>query len=286
MKTYYECLPCIINQTIKALPIIKESRHDDILRDVMCELAVTDFSLSPPELARKTFDIMNEYLDGKDPYAEIKKLSNQYVLDLYDELNQIIKSSENPFETALHLAVAGNIIDFGAKHNYSDKLIHEEIDKVLNTDLASSDTEKLKIEISNAKQILYLGDNAGEIVFDKLFIEQFSNKEKIIFAVRGAHVINDATMEDAKEIGLTEIVKVIDNGSNYPGTVLKECSENFQKVFNDADLIISKGQGNYETLSENKQNIFFLLKVKCEIVARDLNKNVGDFVVLKSQQND
>jgi len=282
MKTYYECLPCIINQTIKALPIIEEYRHDDVLRDVMSELAFTDFSLSPPELARKTFDIMNEYLEGKDSYAEIKKLSNQYVLNLYDELNQIIKNSENSFETALHLAIAGNIIDFGAKHNYSDKLIHEEIDKVLNTDLAALETEKLKSEISNANQILYLGDNAGEIVFDKLFLEQFSNKEKIIFAVRGSHVINDATIEDAKEIGLTEIVKVIDNGSNYPGTVLNECSENFQKVFNEADLIISKGQGNYETLSKNNQNIFFLLKVKCEVVARDLNRNLGDFVVTQN----
>ncbi len=283
MKTYYECLPCIINQTIKALPAIEESRHYDVLRDVLCELGVTDFSKSPPELARKTFDIMNEYLGGKDPYAEIKRLSNKYILKLYDELNQIIEKSDDPFETALHLAVAGNIIDFGAKHNYSDKLIHEEIDKALKTDLRDSDSEKLKSEILNAKQILYLGDNAGEIVFDKLFVEQLP-KEKIILAVRGGYVLNDATMEDAEEIGLTKIVKVIDNGSNYPGTVLNDCSEEFKKIFNESDLIISKGQGNYETLSENKQNIFFLLRIKCEIVARDLNKNIGDFVVLKNNK--
>ena len=181
----------------------------------------------------------------------------------------------------LHLAVAGNIIDFGAKHDYSDKQIHEEINKMLSTDLSNSHTEELKQEIDRAEKILYLGDNAGEIVFDKLFVEQLP-KNKITFAVRGKPVINDATMEDAKAIGLTEIVKVIDNGAGYPGTVIESCSEEFQKIFNEADLIISKGQGNYETLSENKSNIFFLLKIKCDIVARDLNKSLGDFVVLKN----
>ena len=154
---------------------------------------------------------------------------------------------------------------------------------MLSADLSSSHTEELRTAINNAKQILYLGDNAGEIVFDKLFIEHLP-KEKIIFAVRGKPVINDATMKDAEDIGLTDILKVIDNGSGYPGTVLQSCSEEFQEVFNGADLIISKGQGNYETLSENRQNIFFLLKIKCDIVARDLNGNVGDFVVLNARK--
>ncbi len=281
MKTYYECLPCIINQTIKALPVVDNNYHEKILREIIDGLSKADYSLSPPELAKNTYEIINHYTGGKDAYAEIKKMSNQYILNLYDELKSIIDKSNDPFETALHLAVAGNIIDFGAKHNYSDKHIHDEIEKMLSADLSSSHTEELRTAINNAKQILYLGDNAGEIVFDKLFIEHLP-KEKIIFAVRGKPVINDATMKDAEDIGLTDIVKVIDNGSGYPGTVLQSCSEEFQEVFNGADLIISKGQGNYETLSENRQNIFFLLKIKCDIVARDLNGNVGDFVVLKN----
>ncbi len=281
MKTYYECLPCIINQTIKALPVVDKKYHDKILREIIDGLSKADYSLSPPELAKNTYEIINHYTGGKDAYAEIKKMSNQYILGLYDELKSIIDKSNDPFETALHLAVAGNIIDFGAKHNYSDKHIHDEIEKMLSADLSSSHTEELRTAINNAKQILYLGDNAGEIVFDKLFIEHLP-KEKITFAVRGKPVINDATMKDAEDIGLTDIVKVIDNGSGYPGTVLQSCSEEFQEVFNGADLIISKGQGNYETLSENRQNIFFLLKIKCDIVARDLNGNVGDFVVLKN----
>ncbi len=281
MKTYYECLSCIINQTIKNFTAVDKKYHDKILREVIAGLSKADYSLSPPQLAKNTYDVISKYTGGKDAYAEIKKMSNQYILDLYDELKSLIDKSNDPFETALHLAVAGNIIDFGAKHNYSDKHIHEEIEKMLSADLSSSHTEELRTAINNAKQILYLGDNAGEIVFDKLFIEHLP-KEKIIFAVRGKPVINDATMKDAEDIGLTDVVKVIDNGSGYPGTVLQSCSEEFQEVFNGADLIISKGQGNYETLSENRQNIFFLLKIKCDIVARDLNGNVGDFVVLKN----
>jgi len=281
MKTHYKCLSCIINQTIKALPVIDEKHHEKVLRDVIEGLSVADFSLSPPELVKSAYDIISEYSNGIDLYAEIKKLSNQYILNLYDDLINIIDKSNDPFETALHLAVAGNIIDFGAENNYMDKYIHKEIKKVLAIDLSSSHTEELRTEINNAKQILYLGDNAGEIVFDKLFVEQLP-KEKITFAVRGEPVINDATMKDAIEIGLTDIVKVIDNGSAYPGTILNSCSDGFKKIFSEADLIISKGQGNYETLSENNQNIFFLLRIKCSIVARDLGRNFGDFVVLKN----
>jgi len=282
MKTYYECLACIINQTIKALPIVDEKYHDKILREVIAGLSEADYSLSPPELAKRTYDIISEYIGNKDIYYEIKKASNKYILDLYDELKNIINKSNDRFETALHLAVAGNIIDFGAKNNYNDVHIHEEIEKMLAADLSASHTEELRDEITKADKILYLGDNAGEIVFDKLFIEQLP-KEKITFAVRGKPVINDATMQDAEDIGLPELVKVINNGAGYPGTVLRSCSEEFQKVFNEADLIISKGQGNYETLSDNDHNIFFLLKVKCDIVARDLNKKLGSFVVMKSR---
>jgi len=282
MKTYYECLACIINQTIKNLAAVEKNKREEILRKVLIGLADADYTLSPPELAKKMYDLIGEYTSGKDAYAEIKKTSNKYILDLYDELKNTIRKSNNPFETALHLAVAGNIIDFGAKHNYSDKQIHKEINEMLSADLSSSHTEQLKNEINKANKILYLGDNAGEIVFDKLFVEQLP-KEKITFVVRGKPIINDATIDDAEDIGLTKIVKVIDNGSGYPGTVLKDCSEEFIKTFEEADLVISKGQGNYETLSETDKNIFFLLRVKCDIVARDLNRNPGDFVVLKSR---
>ncbi len=283
MKTYYECVPCFANQAIRALPAVDETLREAILRDVLKALSNIDFELSPPEMAREIFDIIEKYTGEQDLYAEIKKNSNKYILDMENELRDIIAKSADPFLTGLHLAIAGNIIDFGAKHDFSDKLIHKEIDDALNVKLRDADVENLRQAIDNAENILYLGDNAGEIVFDKLFIEQLPC-EKITFAVRGKHIINDALMEDAKDIGIDKIVSIISNGSGMPGTVLKNCSEKFRKVFINADLIISKGQGNYETLSESEQKIVFLLKIKCDIVARDLKGKVGDFVIKTSKK--
>jgi uncharacterized protein with ATP-grasp and redox domains len=263
---------------LRALPNIDKSLHEAILRDTLHTLGDIDFEQSPPELAREIFDIIERYSGKKDLYAEIKKTSNQYILDMEDELRELVANSADPFLTGLHLAIAGNIIDFGAKHDFSDKLIHQEIENALNVELDAETVNELRQLIDKAEKILYLGDNAGEIVFDKLFIEQLP-REKITFAVRGQHIINDALMQDAEDVGITSMVTVIDNGYNVPGTVLKHSSDEFCEIFNNADLIISKGQGNYETLSNSERKIVFLLKIKCEIVARDLNGSVGDFVI-------
>lgn len=278
MKTYYECVPCFINQVIRSLPQIDETLHEDVLRDVLKALSDIDFSLSPPEIVKVVFDVIKRYSGGKDLYAELKLKSNRYILDLEAELENLIVNADDPFLTGLRLAIAGNIIDFGAKHDFSDELIHSEIDQALKVELSSSRIKALKDAIDKADNILYLGDNAGEIVFDKLFIKQLP-VDKITFAVRGAPVINDALMADAGMVGMDKIVSIVSNGSDFPGTVVDRCSEEFRILFNNADLIISKGQGNYETLSESRKNIFFLLKVKCVIIAKDLKRNVGDFVL-------
>ena len=123
-----------------------------------------------------------------------------------------------------------------------------------------------------------LADNAGEIVFDRLLIEQLPI-DRVTVAVRGYPVINDATLDDAETAGLTDIVDVISNGSDAPGTLLDDCSEAFRSRFEEADLIIAKGQGNYETLAQSPRPIFFLLRVKCPVVARDLDYPVGSMVV-------
>ena len=278
MKTYYECVPCFVNQAIRALPAVDDAVRDPIIREVLQGLSCIDFKLSPPEMARGIFDIIEKHTGEKDLYAEIKKSSNRYIMGMEDELRGIIAQSTDSFLIGLHLAIAGNIIDFGAKHNFSDELIHKEIDAALNVQLNEQSVDKFRQLVGEAEKILYLGDNAGEIVFDKLFIEQLP-REKVIFAVRGTHIINDALLEDAENVGLTKIVNVISNGSGMPGTVLRHCSEEFRKVFSEADLIISKGQGNYETLSERDENIVFLLKIKCDVVAKDLNANLGDFIL-------
>jgi uncharacterized protein with ATP-grasp and redox domains len=276
-------MPCFVNQALRALNSVDESLHEELLRDTLKTLSQIDFSKSPPEMARKIFDIIEKRTGLVDFYAEIKKQSNLYIMNIYDELRQTVMGSGDPFAAALKLAVAGNIIDFGAKHDFSDEIIHEEIEKALKNSFKQEEVEGLREKINSASDILYLGDNAGEIVFDKLFIEQLP-KEKITFAVRGRPVINDALLQDAESVGLTELVKVVSNGAGIPGTVLGECSEEFRNIFDNADLIISKGQGNYETLSTSGRNIVFMLKVKCPIVSRDLGREIGDFVILQNQR--
>ena len=162
--------------------------------------------------------------------------------------------------------------------------VNETIKYVLNSKFKIDHVDKFKKEIIKAKSILYLGDNAGEIVFDKLFIETIDHPN-LTYAVRGAPIINDATMDDADYVGITNIVKVISNGYDAPSTLLDKCSEEFMNIYNNADIIISKGQGNLEGLLNNSggKNIFFLLMIKCEVIAELLDVNNGDFVVFNNQ---
>jgi len=240
METYYECIPCFLKQAQKSLKNVDETQHQKIFDGIGNTLENIDYKDSPPEIARAIFDVIDSYTGGIDLYVDAKKDSNLYILELYDELREILESSDDKFLTALKMAIAGNIIDFGAKHDFHDELIHDEIDAVLKSDLCNQETEELRKSIEESEKILYLGDNAGEIVFDKLFLEQLP-VEKITFAVRGKPVINDALMEDAEMVGLTGIVNVISNGGGVPGTVLDRCSEEFRDIFEKSDLIISKG---------------------------------------------
>ena len=282
MKTYYECIPCFLKQTVRALDAIEPCHHEAVIRKVLHKLGETDFSLSPPEMVQKVFEVVESYCGKVDYYAGAKKKSNKYIMDMYDDLSGIISNSVDPFDTAMRLAIAGNIIDFGAKHDFSDKLIHAEIEKVLVSEEISS--ELLKDEVKKAEKILYIGDNAGEIVFDKLFLEQLPI-EKITYAVRGEAVLNDVIMEDAEMVGLTDMLPVISNGSALlPGTVLEYCSPKFRELFYSVDLIISKGQGNYETMSGLEQNIIFLLMIKCPVIGRDIGRKTGSFVVIQSEK--
>lgn len=277
MKTYYQCLPCFSRQALSTLKHIDPKLHETVMREVMNLLGEVDYSLSPPQIAGEIYKVIAKYSDLGDYYEEDKKASNEHVLEIFDDLKKKIADSPDPFATAVKFAIAGNIIDFGASHDFTMEKIQEELAKAMAMDINEADILKLQKAVENAKQILYLGDNAGEIVFDRLLVEQLPT-EKVTFAVRGARIINDALLEDAEEVGLTKVVPVIENGSNLPGTVLDLCSDEFRKTFHQADLIISKGQGNYETLSEQDKNIFFLLKIKCDVVAKHLQGNLGDCI--------
>jgi hypothetical protein len=221
-------------------------------------------------------------LNGQvDPYFNEKQQSNIQALELYKYWVKEVNNSNNPFDISLRLAIAGNIIDFATGEKFD---INQTIQRVLKANFAIDHSEYLKEEIKKAKKILYLGDNAGEIVFDKLFIETL-NHPNITYVVRGNPVLNDATMEDAISTGIINVVKkVISNGYGAPSTLVDKCSKEFQEHYYDADLIISKGQGNLEGLINNNygRNIVFLLIVKCNVIADLLKVNKGDFVVVSS----
>lgn len=234
-----------------------------------------------PEFSRELHGILRSYTLNPDPYKRVKKENNDQALRMFPELENIIRQSKDPFDTALRLAIAGNIIDFAANDNFD---LQATIDKVLNSEFAIDHSKQLKEAIENAKTVLYLGDNAGEIVFDKLLIETINHPD-LIFVVRGAPVINDATMEDAEYIGMKDIVNVISSGYDAASTIPDKSSKQFQQYFRKADLIISKGQGNLEGLMPlNDDRIFSLLMIKCDVIAELLKVKKESFVVFNSSQ--
>ena len=198
-------------------------------------------------------------------------------LEFCERFSQEVARADNKLEMAVRLAIAGNVIDLGVKSNLDESQVHEAIETCL-TEPLDGDIQHFAAAIAGATRILYLTDNAGEIVLDRLLIEQLP-REKVTVAVKGAPVINDATRVDAETAGITGLVTVIDNGSDAPGTILEDCSDVFRRHFDEADLIIAKGQGNYETLREVPRPLYFLLRVKCPVLACDLGCPLGRMVL-------
>jgi uncharacterized protein with ATP-grasp and redox domains len=209
-----------------------------------------------------------------DPYKEIKKTSIREALDLYPKLIEHMDESDNKLLTAIKIAITGNIIDFGMDKQY---VLAEELNKTMEQDFAIFDYEEFVNELEQAKSILYIGDNAGESVFDKILINAL--EKPVTYVVRGIPIINDVTMEDAVDSGIDEMAEIISSDSRAPGTILELCDKDFGHRFNEADMIISKGQGNYEGLSNVSRSVFFLLKAKCKIIANELGVNENDIIL-------
>jgi len=284
MKLHLECIPCYLRQALEAVQMVTDDKklQEKILRKCLIAASKFDTGASGFVLHSKIQKIIKRILPDGDPYREVKEEYNRMALGLVNKLEEIIKNSKNPFEVSLRISLVGNIIDFGPKVDLNRGILQEAIKKSLSQDM---DTEKIKLlkeEIDNAKRILFIGDNAGEIVFDKIFIENLPG-EKITYAVRGGPALNDATMEDAKMIGMMDSVKVITTGLDMPAAVLSFCSGEFLKEYRISDLIIAKGQGNYEALCDEKKKIFFLLKIKCPVIAENFNVRykLGDIIVDK-----
>jgi uncharacterized protein with ATP-grasp and redox domains len=283
MKIYLDCIPCFVRQGLDSARLVTDDEriHEQVTREVLRLAADLDMSQNPPAIGQKIHRLIRKLVDQRDPYKSIKEQFNDLALKLYPELKAQVEQSGNPFSTAVRLAIAGNIIDFGVKTEIAESEVENSIEYSLNGHFDETQIKVFQDVVSNAEKILYLADNAGEIVFDRLLIEQLPI-QKVTVVVKGNPVINDATMEDAAVAGITELVEVIDNGSDAPGTILQSCSQAFRNSFEAADLIIAKGQGNYETLSDTDKNIFFFLKAKCPVIARHLGCEIGDMIVEQS----
>ncbi len=282
MKLHLECVPCYIRQALEAAKMATNDSklHEQILRESLIAASEFDADGIGFILQTKIKEVMEKILPATDPYREVKEKYNRIALGLADDLKEIIRNSKNPFETSLRISLAGNIIDFGPAAALNEKILREAIEKSLSQSLDNEKVKLLQKNINDAERILFIGDNAGEIVLDKIFIENLP-REKITYVVRGGPALNDVTMEDAKMVGMIDFVRVITTGLNMAAAILPFCSTNFLDEYKKADLIISKGQGNYEALCDEDKNIFFLLKIKCPVIAENFNGKykVGDIVI-------
>lgn len=276
MRTYLDCLPCFLHQALRAGRIATddEEKIKQLLDEVGMMLKSIPLESTPPETGRLIYRKVREITGKLDPYKEIKRKSTRETMTLYPSLKEKVKMSNNKLLTAIRIAIAGNVIDFGVNRRFN---IQEEIDKVLKQNFAICDYDKFKAHLDETDEILYIGDNAGESVFDKILIEEM--RKSVTYIVRDVPVINDATYEDAVQAGIDKVATILSSGTDAPGTILNTCSAEFKRVYNNSKFIISKGQGNYEALSNEKRPIFFLLKVKCPVIAKDIGVNEGDIIL-------
>ena len=277
MDIALECIPCTIQSYLKLVNsgFIPEPHQDAIMRQILRYLSELDYNQSPPAMAQIMHRQMRSILGNVDPYAGVKKQYNHMMLERYDEFRKTIDRSSNPFNTAMRYAIAGNVIDFGAKHLLD---VNETIRRVLHADLAINDSNRLENELKQAETVLYIGDNAGEIVMDRLFIETIGHPN-LTYVVRGNPVINDATLDDAKIVGMDEVAQIITTGDDAPGVVWSGASDAFKNQFEAADVVISKGQGNLEGLFDTSRSVYFLFVAKCERMARLVHVSEKSFVV-------
>jgi len=289
MKTYLDCIPCFYRQAIEAARLANLTQDEQ--KQIVIELSsnVENFlsGYSPPEIARMVYDIINRHAATEDVYKKIKKQNNEFALKLYPKLKQRILEADTPLLLATEFAIAGNIIDYGAKNSLD---VDHEINKILNasSELLQANNKIIfdfvlfENKIQNAKSILYLADNAGEVVFDKLLIETIKEHNpmlEIYYAVKEKPIINDALICDAIQCGIDKIAIVLSSGSELSGTLLPSCTKSFVKLFDKADLVISKGQGNFEGLHQAARDIFFLFIVKCPVIARMIDGNIGNMIL-------
>jgi uncharacterized protein with ATP-grasp and redox domains len=283
MRTYLDCLPCLMSQALKAARAT--TNDEEVQRQVLNAVAglIPELSLglNPPEIAQRGYRLIGEITGNNDPFHQAKVEANNTALALWPQLKQLVEQSADGLFIACRLAILANSIDFGP--NFEHTGIEAIIDEATKCSLplAVNNYDQFWSSLKSSRSLTYLGDNAGEIVFDRLLIEEIQRVKELetYFVVREKPVINDVTMDDAVAVGMDRVARVISNGSDAPATILSQCSAELQLLFRLADIIVAKGQGNYESLEGELGNIFFLLRAKCPLVAELLGVSVGDCVL-------
>jgi hypothetical protein len=293
LKTYLECYPCFFRQAVEAARFagLKDEDTREILIEIGRKLEGFTLETKPPEMAVTIHKLVKLKAGNPDPYRQQKQESTRLALDILPDIRKKLLEADDHLLMAVQLAVAGNIIDFGVKQTDSfeeeifnvihmeERLIEEEEDRFFQFD-------QFKEALLNASSIVYLGDNAGETVFDRVLLEEIKSvnpKAKIVYTVRGTPIINDAVLEDALQAGIQKSAEIISSGTDGPGTLLYRCNDKFIHRLDNADLIISKGQGNFESLSESDYPVFYLLIAKCPVVAGHVGCRKGDFLLLDNR---
>jgi len=279
-----QCISCIFNQAHR---VTQELGLEDAKAKEVLDLAssfVPKFSMSqnPPQNATMMYEAIAKLLDKNDIYQEVKAQSTAEATKLALFAKELLAKSDNLFLDATKIAVAGNVIDLASEVRFD---LEEEIQKVIHTPFAIDDSNKLLESLKNAKKLIYLADNAGEHIFDKLYIEALKKlfpHLEIYYLTRGKPIINDVTYEEALNAGLDEVATVVNSGVATPCIIIEDLAPHAKELFESADTIISKGMGNYECLNqESAYPIFFLLKVKCSVVSNSIGQPIGSIVCKK-----
>jgi uncharacterized protein with ATP-grasp and redox domains len=269
-----ECLPCFMRQALNVAKLVApedQGLQRQLVRAFARHLGEADLDRPPPDVAGDLYPLALEVTGCADPYLKIKLRSNERVLELLPGLEKAVDRASDPLRAALALAVAGNLIDYGTGHSYDwEKALTEAVNEDFAKSFAIDDYARFAAEAQNTR-VLVIGDNAGEIVLDTLLVRQLQGKGcQVTYAVRGKPILNDALMEDAEAAGMTSLCRVMDSGTDAPGAVLRRCAPAFVQEMRETDVVLSKGQGNYEALENNRLGVYYAFKAKCAVVARQL----------------
>jgi uncharacterized protein with ATP-grasp and redox domains len=288
MKADARCIICHMKQALRVFDRHMRSEQEkwERMKNVMEVLKDIEWGVKPIEIAEVLYPKLEELIGKRDVYEKEKKRSNEVAFKMLERFEKMIRESTDPLYDAAKLAIAGNLIDLGTP-NWNEDIVYRKVNEILEKPFAINDFESFKEELSKSTTILYIVDNSGEIVFDRFFIEimrEYNEGIDVIVAAKSRPIINDVTVEEARSV-MEGVADVIDSGMTIPGTIVERGTDEFRRLFFESDIVVSKGQGNFEGIvGERGGNVYFLLTVKCDVVSDFLKVPVGSMVFMKKKE--